>query len=75
LGEIPTELKIAKIILIYKLGDRKLPENYRPISLLSIFEKITEKLMYSRLSNFLEKTMYYTNTNLALEKIIRRLKQ
>jgi len=54
-GKIPTELKIAKVIPIYKFRDRKLPENYRPISLLSIFEKIMKKLMYSRLSNFLEK--------------------
>ncbi len=28
--------------------------NYRPISLLSVFSKISEKLMYKRLYNFLE---------------------
>ena len=28
--------------------------NYRPISLLSIFDKITEKLLHKRLYNFLE---------------------
>ena len=35
--------------------------NYRPISLLSIFSKITEKLMYKRLYNFLEihKVLYH----------------
>ena len=53
-GEVPEQLKIAKVIPVYKKGERNLPENYRPISLLSIFDKIMEKLMYARLSNFLE---------------------
>jgi len=29
--------------------------NYRPISLLSVFSKVTEKVMYKRLYTFLEK--------------------
>ncbi|ELT88901.1 hypothetical protein CAPTEDRAFT_130580, partial [Capitella teleta] len=32
-----------------------LPGNYRPISLLSIFDKILERLMYTRLHSFLSK--------------------
>ena len=55
-GEIPTELKIAKVIPIYKLGDRKLPDNFRPISLLSIFEKIMEKCTQD-CQTFWKKTM------------------
>jgi hypothetical protein len=53
-GVVPDVLKIAKIIPIYKKDDRNKPGNYRPISLLSIFDKILEKLMYKRLSSFLE---------------------
>ena len=41
--------------------------NYRPISLLSIFDKIIEKLMHKRLYNFKKMTFYITN-NLVLEK-------
>ena len=40
---------------LYKKGDKCLPDNYRPISLLSVFDKIIEKLMHSRLYNYLLK--------------------
>ena len=53
-GIVPDLLIIARVIPIYKKGERNLPSNYRPISLLSIFDKILEKLMHKRLSNFLE---------------------
>lgn len=53
-GCIPHQLKLAKVIPIFKSGDPRLPNNYRPISLLSNFSKIIEKVMYIRLSNFLE---------------------
>ena len=54
-GNVPDLLKIAKVVPIYKKGEKHSPGNYRPISLLSIFDKILEKLMYRRLLNFLEK--------------------
>jgi len=54
-GNVPDLLKIAKVVPIYKKGEKHFPGNYRPISLLSIFDKILEKLMYKRLSNLLEK--------------------
>jgi hypothetical protein len=45
---------IAKVIPIYKSGDRQSMDNYRPISLLSNFSKILEKIVAIRLTNFLE---------------------
>ena len=53
-GIFPEKLKIAKVIPIFKKGDASKNSNYRPISLLSIFSKIFEKLMHQRLYNFLE---------------------
>ena len=47
-------LKIVKVIPIHKGGSIQDMNNYRPISLLSIFDKIIEKLMHKRLYNFME---------------------
>ena len=51
-GIVPTKLKIAKVIPLYK-ANPALFSNYRPISLLPVFSKILERLMYNRLYNFL----------------------
>jgi len=52
-GMVPDRLKIGKVVPVFKKGDRSLPTNYRPICLLSIFDKLLEKLMYKRLYDFL----------------------
>ena len=51
----PTQMKLAKVLALYKKQERYLPENYRPISLLSCLDKIFEKLLYSRFINFFTK--------------------
>lgn len=53
-GQFPDYLKMALIRPIHKKGDVQLLENYRPISILSVFSKILEGLMYSRLLNFIK---------------------
>ena len=53
-GIFPDMMKLAKVIPLYKKNSPEDPSNYRPISLLSVFSKITEKLMHTRLYNFLE---------------------
>ena len=53
-GTFPEKLKIAKVIPIFIKGLATSKSNYRPISLLSVFSKIFEKLMHKRLSQFLE---------------------
>ena len=50
----PSKLKIAIIKPIHKSGDKDKFTNYRPISLLPIFSKILEKLIYKYLLTYLE---------------------
>ena len=44
-GVDPSKLKHAKVIPVYKTGDRTEPGNYRPISLLSVFNRLFKRLM------------------------------
>ena len=52
-GVFPTELKIAKVLPLYKGNEKNILKNYRPISLLPVLSKIFEKVMYNRLISFL----------------------
>ena len=54
-GYFPSKLKHAKIIPIFKEGDDTDPSNFRPISLLSIFNRIFEKMMCNRIKRFFDK--------------------
>ena len=53
-GHVPLQLKVDKIIPIFKNGDPLCLDNYRPISLLSAFSKVLEKIICNRLVVFLE---------------------
>ena len=53
-GIYPSNLKTAKVIPIFKNGDSKSINNYRPISVLSTLNKIFEKNLYARLVDYIE---------------------
>ena len=54
-GVVPENLKVAKVIPIYKSGNKNVFNNYRPISILTALSKIMEKILCNRLVNYLEK--------------------
>lgn len=58
-GIFPDILKIAEIVPVYKDGEKECIENYRPISLLSVFAKIFENCVYEKMNNYLEHTKFY----------------
>lgn len=60
-GIFPDSLKIGKICPIYKSGETDLFANYRPISILPSFSKIFEKIVFNRLSSYLDKNCVLVN--------------
>jgi len=42
IGAYPSRLERSKVFPIYKGEDRSDPSNYRPISLISVFDRILE---------------------------------
>jgi hypothetical protein len=53
-GHFPDFLKVARITPVFKADDPTLFSNYRPISVLSVFSKIFERVIQNRLLGFFE---------------------
>ena len=53
-GIFSDSLKIAKVILIFKSGDKDNISSYRPMSILPVFSKVLERIMYNRVYNLLD---------------------
>ena len=54
-GIFPAELKIARAIPLFKSEDPGSFSNYRPVTVLPLFSKLLERLMYQRLLSFIDK--------------------
>jgi len=52
-GVFPDVWKTAKVKPLYKKGDEYDMQNYRPISIISVFAKLLERLMYNRTTSCL----------------------
>jgi len=55
-GLVPSNMKIAKVIPIFKKGNASQFNNYRPISILPVFSKVLEKVVSNRLIEFVSVT-------------------
>ena len=53
LSSFPDEWKMARVIPLYKGGQRNIPGNYRPISVLPTISKVMERILYNQLDNYL----------------------
>ena len=69
LGIYPSTLKIAKVIPIFKDGDKTCDSKYRPISILPHFSKIFEKLLQLDLIKFLKKCNVISSCQYGFQEI------
>lgn len=53
-GIYPSSFKIAVVTPIHKAGSKKNLDNYRPISVLTALNKVTEKLIHRRIYNYVD---------------------
>ena len=51
-GVFPDTWKTAKVKPLHKKGDKYDMKNYRPLSIITVFAKLLERLMYNRLISF-----------------------
>ena len=68
-GVFPNQIKIAKVILVFKAGDKCVFTNYRPICLLQEFSKILEKLYNARLDNYPNRYDLLSQASMGLDLI------
>ena len=68
-GIFPELFKVGKITPIFKKGNKEVMENYRPVSVLPIFGKIFEKIIYSRLYNFFTKENVISEDQFGFRKL------
>lgn len=54
-GTFPEKLKISVVKPLHKKNDNTDMGNYRPVTLISVFSKIFEKVMFDKLNSFFEK--------------------
>ena len=60
-GAVPDKFKKVKVIPVFKKGSLFALSNYRPISLLPIFNQILERLICKRFTKFLETNVFFNN--------------
>lgn len=67
-GSFPKRLQVAKVSVIHKGGNRNEVSNYRPVSVLPVFSKGFEKVIYVRLLAFLDAHSVITNSQFGFRK-------
>ena len=67
-GVVPEKLKIPRVVPLFKIGDKSLFSNYRPISVLPSFYKVLEKLVYNRNIDYMGKCKILTDNQFGFRK-------
>lgn len=65
----PKRMQIAKVAVIHKGGDKHHLSNYRPISILPVFSKCLEKILFKRINGFAANITLLIPASMAFENI------
>ena len=52
-GIVPDQMKITRVLSLFKADDPSLFTNYRPVSILPSFSKFSERIIYNRILDYL----------------------
>ena len=67
-GVFPDFLKIAKVIPLFKSGDKEIVGNYRPISILPTFSKILERTIYNQLLSYFDRYELFSDSQFGFRR-------
>ena len=68
-GDFPNIWKIARVTSVFKTGSTTDLNNYRPISILSVFSKLIEKIAHDQFSTFLKEKSMFSKCQHAFRKL------
>uniref|UniRef100_A0A1B6IG22 Uncharacterized protein n=1 Tax=Homalodisca liturata TaxID=320908 RepID=A0A1B6IG22_9HEMI len=61
-GKFPLDMKLSKVIPVFKKGSRSSPQQYRPISISPTISKVFKRLIHVRLTDFLIRNSILSDT-------------
>ena len=67
-GCFPDRMKIAKVKPLFKSDEREIVSNYRPISILPVFSKLLERIMYNRIYSHVQANQLLYNKQFGFQK-------
>ena len=59
-GVFPNEIKLARVVPVYKGNNKQTISNCRPISILTFFSKVIETIMYNTIAKFFRNKRHNT---------------
>ena len=62
--QFPSEWKTAKVIPLFKRGQRSLLDNYRPISILPVVSKHMERILYDQIYQYFDQQESFFKTSI-----------
>lgn len=67
-GLFPDVFKTARIVPIFKKGENTNVQNYHPVAILSSISKVLEKVIYSRIMQYLDSNKTLVNNQHGFRK-------